>query len=242
MPSQHCRASSSSARTTTSRSRSTWAARSGGDRCRQGRLAHRRRGAQVRRPDGGVLDKQAKIAPADSPYGKRLAALAVTEDAGLKLNYKCYMTKEVNAFAMADGTIRLYSGLMDMMTDDELRYVIGHEMGHIKNGHTKKRMQTALAASAAQKGVAASGTRAGMLATRKWATSSSPSCAPSTRRATSARPTTTPCSSCRAQVRPQGVRHRAREAGEAHRRRRGELDVDAPIAQERADRMRKQMA
>jgi putative metalloprotease len=109
-------------------------------------------------------DKQAKIAPADSPYAKRLTALAVPEDAGLRLNYKCYMTKEVNAFAMADGTIRLYSGLMDMMTDDELRYVIGHEMGHVKNGHTKKRMQTALATSAAQKGVAASGTKASMLA------------------------------------------------------------------------------
>ena len=111
-------------------------------------------------------DKQAKIAPADSPYGKRLAGLSsgLTEDAGMKLNYKCYLTKEVNAFAMADGTIRLYSGLMDMMTDDELRYVVGHEMGHIKNGHTKKRMQTALAAGAAQKGVAASGTRAAGLA------------------------------------------------------------------------------
>ena len=111
-------------------------------------------------------DKQAKIAPADSPYGKRLAGLSsgLTEDAGMKLNYKCYVTKEVNAFAMADGTIRLYSGLMDMMTDDELRYVIGHEMGHVKNGHTKKRMQTALTASAAQKGVAASGTRAAGLA------------------------------------------------------------------------------
>jgi putative metalloprotease len=111
-------------------------------------------------------DKQAKIAPADSPYGKRLAALAggLTEDQGIRLNYKCYMVKDVNAFAMADGTIRLYAGLMDMMTDDELRYVIGHEIGHVKAGHTKKRMQTALAASAAQKGVAASGTKAGVLA------------------------------------------------------------------------------
>jgi len=111
-------------------------------------------------------DKQAKIAPAGSPYATRLTALTsgLTEDAGLKLNFKCYVTKEVNAFAMADGTIRLYSGLMDMMTDDELRYVVGHEMGHIKSGHTKKRMQTALAASAAQKGVAASGTRAAGLA------------------------------------------------------------------------------
>jgi len=111
-------------------------------------------------------DKQAKIAPAGSPYAARLTTLTtgLTEDQGLKLNYKVYLTKEVNAFAMADGTIRLYSGLMDMMTDDEVRYVIGHEMGHVKSGHTKKRMQTALAASAAQKGVAASGTRAAGLA------------------------------------------------------------------------------
>jgi len=111
-------------------------------------------------------DRQAKIAPAGSPYATRLTALTggLTEDAGVKLNFKCYTTKEVNAFAMADGTIRLYSGLMDMMTDDELRYVVGHEMGHIKSGHTKKRMQTALAASAAQKGVAASNTKAAVLA------------------------------------------------------------------------------
>jgi len=111
-------------------------------------------------------DKQAKIAPAGDKYAQRLGAITagMTEDQGIKLNYKVYLTKEVNAFAMADGTIRFYSGLMDMMTDDELRYVAGHEMGHVKSGHTKKRMQTALAASAAQKGVAASGTRAGVLA------------------------------------------------------------------------------
>ena len=111
-------------------------------------------------------DAKSSIAPATSPYGQRLATLTsgLTEDAGLKLNYKVYMVKQVNAFAMADGTIRLYSGLMDMMTDDELRYVIGHEMGHVKAGHTKKRMQTALASSATQKAVSSSGTRAGALA------------------------------------------------------------------------------
>ena len=111
-------------------------------------------------------DKQAKIAPAGSPYANRPTALTtgLTEDAGLKLNYKVYLVKQVNAFAMADGTIRLYSGLLDMMTDDEVRYVIGHEMGHVKSGHTKKRMQTALATSATQKAVASSGTRAAVLA------------------------------------------------------------------------------
>jgi metalloprotease len=111
-------------------------------------------------------DRQAKVAPAGNKYAARLTALSsgLTEDQGLRLNYKCYLTPEVNAFAMADGTIRFYSGLMDLMTDDELRYVIGHEMGHVKHGHTKARMQTALAASATQKGVAASNTRAAGLA------------------------------------------------------------------------------
>ncbi len=111
-------------------------------------------------------DRQARIAPGGDKYAQRLAALTSScqEDQGLMLNYKVYLTKEVNAFAMADGTIRFYSGLMDLMTDDELRYVIGHEIGHVKHGHTKARMQTALAASATQKAVASSNTRAGALA------------------------------------------------------------------------------
>ncbi len=37
---------------------------------------------------------------------------------GQKANYKVYITKDVNAWAMANGCIRVYSGLMDMMTDD----------------------------------------------------------------------------------------------------------------------------
>jgi metalloprotease len=104
-------------------------------------------------------DSQATVAPASNNYAKRLTALTASaqEDKGLRLNYKVYITKEVNAFAMADGTIRMYSGLMDLLTDDEIRYVIGHEIGHVAAGHTKKRMQTALAASAAQKTAASSG-------------------------------------------------------------------------------------
>lgn len=113
-----------------------------------------------------LMDRKAPIAPAGNPYAKRLVALSsgLTEDQGLKLNYKVYLTRDVNAFAMADGTIRLYSGLMDMMTDDEIRYVMGHEIGHVKHGHTKKRMQTALAASATQKAVSSSGNKHAKLA------------------------------------------------------------------------------
>ncbi len=33
---------------------------------------------------------------------------------------------------------------MDMMTDNEVEAVIGHEMGHVALGHVKKGMQVAL--------------------------------------------------------------------------------------------------
>ncbi len=110
----------------------------------------------------GNMDSQATIAPATSKYAKRLVALTegAREDNGLPLNYKVYVTEEVNAFACADGSIRFYSGLMDMMTDDEIRYVVGHEMGHVAAAHTKKRLQTALATSSAQKAAASSGSAA----------------------------------------------------------------------------------
>jgi putative metalloprotease len=68
-----------------------------------------------------------------------------------------YLVSEVNAFAMADGTVRVFAGLMDQMTDDEIRYFIGHEIGHVSLGHSKKALQTAYVPSAARKAGAASG-------------------------------------------------------------------------------------
>jgi len=47
--------------------------------------------------------------------------------------------------------------LMDMMTDDELLGVIGHEMGHVALGHSKKAMQTAYTVSAARDAASAAG-------------------------------------------------------------------------------------
>jgi len=44
---------------------------------------------------------------------------------------KVIISDEINAFAYPDGSIRVYSGLMDFMDDEELVGVIGHEMGHV---------------------------------------------------------------------------------------------------------------
>jgi metalloprotease len=110
-------------------------------------------------------DAQNQVAPDNDPYAKRLASLTKGLDQydGQAFNYKVYLTSDVNAFAMGDGTVRIYSGLMDLMTDDEVRYVIGHEMGHVKAGHSKARMQTALNTSALRDAASAAGGRASAL-------------------------------------------------------------------------------
>ena len=46
---------------------------------------------------------------------------------------------------MADGTIRIYSGLMDIMDDRELLFVIGHEAGHVVKDHVRRKVQLAYA-------------------------------------------------------------------------------------------------
>ena len=109
------------------------------------------------------LDQQAPLAPASSKYARRLAKLTagLENEDGLKLNFAVYESPEVNAFATPDGSIRIYSGLMDLMTDDELRGVIGHEIGHAKLGHAKAQMKKALLLSAGTKLAGASSSAAG---------------------------------------------------------------------------------
>ncbi|WPG41025.1 M48 family metalloprotease [Variovorax sp. EBFNA2] len=107
-----------------------------------------------------AMDQKSQIAPANSRYTTRLNQVIKsmpTNINGKTAVYKVYLTKDVNAWAMANGCIRVYSGLMDLMNDDELRGVIGHEIGHVALGHSKARMQTAYAASAVRGLAAASG-------------------------------------------------------------------------------------
>lgn len=101
------------------------------------------------------MDAQNKVSPATSSYSKRLANLTrgLTDVDGLPLNFKVYETTQVNAFACADGSVRVYSGLMDLLSDDEVLGVIGHEIGHVALKHSKKEMQNAYLTSAALDGL-----------------------------------------------------------------------------------------
>lgn len=105
------------------------------------------------------------IASPKSEYSIRLNKLTegLNEVEGTPLNFKVYRTKEVNAFACADGSVRVYSGLMDLMNDDEVLGVIGHEIGHVAHKDTKNAMKQSLINSAILDGIGSTGEMAAKL-------------------------------------------------------------------------------
>ena len=98
-------------------------------------------------------------------YDKRLRRLLsnVSTINGTPINVKVYKTDEVNAFACGDGSIRVYSGLMDVMDDAELIAVVGHEIGHVIHQDTKNAMKKTYLGYAARLALGATGTLLGTL-------------------------------------------------------------------------------
>ena len=98
-----------------------------------------------------LMDSKNKVCSMNSSYTKRLQKLTkgMTDADGIPLNFKVYMTKDVNAFACPDGSVRVYSALMDALTDNELLGVLGHEIGHVALRHSKKAWRSAMLRSAA---------------------------------------------------------------------------------------------
>lgn len=91
------------------------------------------------------MDAENEVAAATDPYTLRLNRVfgKHTVGDGYTLNYKVYKLKEVNAFATADGSVRVYAGLMDIMDDNELLAVIGHEIGHVANHDSQDAIKAA---------------------------------------------------------------------------------------------------
>ena len=108
--------------------------------------------AQLSREAVEWMDANNPIADETTEYGARLKRLTegITEINGLPLNFKVYHVVDVNAFACGDGSIRVFSALMDLMDDDELMAIIGHEIGHVVHADVKHAMKNAYLSSAAR--------------------------------------------------------------------------------------------
>lgn len=102
------------------------------------------------------MDEHNPVLPADDPYTIRLNRLVdgITDADGIPLNFKVYNVIDVNAFACPDGSVRVFSSLMDIMNDDELLGVIGHEIGHVVKHHSKNAFKTQLLTGALKDAVA----------------------------------------------------------------------------------------
>ena len=111
------------------------------------------------------MDKHNPIADETTEYGARLKRLTenIKQVEGLSLNFKVYDVIDVNAFACGDGSIRVFSSLMDIMDDDELMGIIGHEIGHVVHGDAKSAIKTAYMTSAAMNAAGAAGGAAAKL-------------------------------------------------------------------------------
>ena len=111
------------------------------------------------------MDRNNPVLPEDNPYVIRLTALTngITNADGIPLNFKVYDVIDVNAFACPDGSVRVFSSLMDIMDDDELMGVIGHEIGHVMKHHSKNAFKTELLTGALKDAVASTGGKAAAL-------------------------------------------------------------------------------
>lgn len=101
------------------------------------------------------MDTHNEVAGPDTEMGQRLERITsnLKKIEGLNLNFKVYNVIDVNAFACGDGSVRVCGGLMEIMDDNEVLAVIGHEIGHVVHTDSKDAMKSAYLASAAKNAV-----------------------------------------------------------------------------------------
>ncbi|MGI9467772.1 MAG: M48 family metalloprotease [Rubripirellula sp.] len=88
----------------------------------------------------------------DPQVNKRVAAIAqpLLKHCGLEENeirFTVLDSPEINAFAHVGGYVYLNEGLMNLHDDDELQFIVGHEMAHLVLGHCGKKLTYAARAS-----------------------------------------------------------------------------------------------
>jgi len=75
--------------------------------------------------------------------GSRIAEVCDRQDIGYK--FSVLKNKELNALTIPGGFIYVNEGLMKVLNDDELAYVVAHEAGHTAARHIVKKIQSSMA-------------------------------------------------------------------------------------------------
>ncbi|HML64828.1 MAG TPA: M48 family metalloprotease [Dysgonomonas sp.] len=91
--------------------------------------------------------------PGMKAVADRLEKIKATMPSDVKLDIQAYYVVDQNAFACANGSIRVFAGLMELMTDDGILGIIGH----IVNKDSKEAFKKALLTSALKDAVGSTG-------------------------------------------------------------------------------------
>jgi len=102
-----------------------------------------------------IVAKEMKISnsPADIERVNKIGQKIVDACDRRELNYYFYVisanekgeTEDKNAFAVPGGHVYIYKALLDDLNDDELVFVLAHEVGHIVSRHSVKNAQASTA-------------------------------------------------------------------------------------------------
>lgn len=75
--------------------------------------------------------------------GRHIASVSDRQD--IEYEFKVLADKELNALTLPGGFIYINKGLVDKLTDDEIAYVLAHEVGHTAARHIAKKLQANMA-------------------------------------------------------------------------------------------------
>lgn len=117
--------------------------------------------------------KKKEKASTDPKYVNRLnrvapKVLAAAGENPANWDWQVFDSKSLNAFALPGNHFAVYTGIMDIMAnDDQLATVVGHEVAHVRANHSGERYSQQVGASVAMSAAEAaigSGSQAGQLA------------------------------------------------------------------------------
>lgn len=118
------------------------------------------------------VSKKEKVST-DPKYVNRLnrvapKVLAAAGENPSNWDYKVFDSKALNAFALPGNHFAVYTGIMDIMAnDDQLATVIGHEVAHVRANHGGERVSQQLGANfalSATQAAIGSGSQTGQMA------------------------------------------------------------------------------
>ncbi len=90
-----------------------------------------------------TIEKNPKINQRIYRIGKKLSAVCDRQE--INYYFDVIEDKDKNAFSLPGGYVYVNTGLLDILeTDDQIAFVLAHEIGHIVARHSIKRLQASL--------------------------------------------------------------------------------------------------